>query len=111
MTGATEMNDDIFADISEQVIEVVEAVEVKEVTIDIPEALQVCKMDSNNRREIVDTYKCNKQHGIIPISKAKSKAECLKRIFPKNTYVVVAIIHKVNKFGKVERVFNVLHTY
>lgn len=112
-TGNTEINDDIFAEINE-VVEVVAVIpEVpKEETIDIPEALQVCQLiEGKFRDSIVDTYKCNREHSIVPISKAKNKAECLKRIFPKNTYVVVAVIHKINRFKKIEKVYNILHTY
>ena len=109
-TGQT--NDDIFSEIENTVVETVEVVIPKEETVDIPEALQVCQLiDGKHRDSIVDTYKTNKQHGIIPISKAKSKAEILKRIFPKNTYVVVAVIHKVDKYNRTQRVFNILHTY
>ena len=111
-TNANEMSDmDIFAEINE-VNEVIAEVEtVKEETIDIWKAIQICVLDSNGRREIKDTLQCNQEHDIIPIAPAKKKAEKLKAIFPKDTFMVVAVIHRVNKFKKIDRIYNILHTY
>ena len=106
-----ETNDDIFSEVSESVVLVEKFKEPKIEGIEIPEAYQVCKLDSDGKREIVDTYKVNRVLGIVPILKAKSKAETLKRIFPKNTFVVIEIIHKVTKSNKVFRILNVVGTY
>jgi hypothetical protein len=67
-------------------------VEVKpkfsEEAVFVPLSYQIFSLDSNKRREIVDTYLCDRERGIVPNLKAKKKADLMQKAFPNKTFFV-----------------------
>lgn len=71
------------------------ATELKEIIF--PQAYQIRKTIKKNGQtyeEIVDTYCVNRESGITPVNKAKSKAKKLSEI-TKISHYVVEICHKI----------------
>src|ERR1035437_1405556 len=88
------LNDDLFGDV---LVEVETEVETpKKAKIELPEiivAYQVRRVGVKGFENIIDTFNSDLFNGIFPIIKAEKKANAMKRIFPKDEYVVFAIGH------------------
>ena len=84
--------DDLFD--SEETTPKQEKVSIK--SIEIPVSFQVRKV-SNGKDELIETFMVDKVRGIIPIEKAKRKAQLMKSAFPKDSIYVVEVLHRVVK--------------
>lgn len=76
--------------------------EVQQNITEFPEAYQVMtteKSTSQNgtivREVIVDTFVVDKKKGIVPVGKAKIKAQKMKEAFPDKSFYVVEIVHRI----------------
>lgn len=63
---------------------------------------------SDGKREIIDTYKCDRAKGIIPIGKAKMKAELMKKAFKNKTFFVEQTSSKILPKGRVTTVKSIV---
>lgn len=54
----------------------------------VPLSYQIFSLDNNKRREIVDTYMCDREKGVVPNLKAKKKADLMQKAFPNKTFFV-----------------------
>jgi hypothetical protein len=55
----------------------------------VPLSYQIYKL-ANGRKEVIDTYYCDRVKGIVPTGKAKKKADLMKQAFSKETFYVEA---------------------
>lgn len=96
MPNETELNDNLFDnDVFDETDEKKEVLKKEDAIAELPEAYQVRGTDSQGREEIIDTFKVDRVRGITPIGKAKLKAQAMKRVFPKKTFYVVEIVHRI----------------
>jgi len=65
--------------------------------------------ESTGKREPVDTYKCDRLRGIVPINKAKMKADLMKNAFKNKNFFVVETSSKILPSGKVVTVENIVY--
>lgn len=76
--------------------------EIEEDEICVPLHYQIFTTNDNTptgRKEIVDTYACDRAKGIVPTARAKGKADGMKKCFPKNTYFVLGFYEMVSEKG------------
>lgn len=84
---------DILSNGTEDKKEVSASNEVKEDALYIPKDYQIFSTHNNEatgKREIADTYMCDRKKGIVPNLKARKKADLMKNAFPKKTFFVEA---------------------
>ncbi|HWY34511.1 MAG TPA: hypothetical protein VNX68_07685 [Nitrosopumilaceae archaeon] len=113
-----QIDNELFGDINEllssadtKTVEtvIVEAV-IEEEHILIPLDYKVYSTNSSTgRKEIVDTLKCDRSKGIIPIGKARQKADLMKKVFKTTTFFVLETSSKIFTSGKVVTVENVVY--
>jgi hypothetical protein len=90
----------------------VEVAEEEEEAILIPLDYHIFSTSNNEptgKKEPVDTYYCDKVRGIVPIGKAKIKANLLKQAFKNKTYFVEETATKVFESGKVVTVKTIVY--
>ena len=90
----------------------VKASEFSEDAIYIPLSYQVYTTDNGlaeGKKEIIDTYPCDRIKGIVPTGKAKKKAELMKQAFKTKTFFVLAEYEVVDG-GKTQRTKEVIYT-
>ena len=76
--------------------------EIAEEEICVPLHYQIFTTNDNTptgRKEIVDTYACDRAKGIVPTARAKGKADGMKKCFPKNTYFVMGYYELISEKG------------
>ena len=108
--------DDIFESIdqllpesAETKTETIEVVEAEERHILVPLDFKVYSGDPKGRKEIVDTYKCDRVKGIIPVGKAKIKADRMKMTFKNKNFFVIETASKITESGKVSTVERIVY--
>jgi hypothetical protein len=110
------MLDDIFNEIEKVSADTKSVtVEIKpkfsEEAIYIPLAYQIFHTHNNEptgKREIVDTYLCDREKGIVPNLKAKKKADLMKNALPKKTFFVEAEYTVIDN-GKTIKHLEIIH--
>jgi hypothetical protein len=83
-----EIFDEISADTKSVTVEI--KPKFSEEAVYIPMSYQIFSLDNNKRRDIVDTYLCDRAKGIVPNLKAKKKADLMQKAFPNKTFFVEA---------------------
>jgi len=76
--------------------------EIADEEICVPLHYQIFTTNDNTptgRKEIVDTYACDRAKGIVPTARAKGKADGMKKCFPKNTYFVIGFYEIISEKG------------
>ena len=63
----------------------------------------------NGQREPIDTYKCDRVKNIIPIGKARKKADLMKQAFKNKTFFVEETSSKIFENKKVTTVHKVVY--
>ena len=63
----------------------------------------------NGQREPIDTYKCDRVKNIIPIGKARKKADLMKQAFKNKTFFVEETSSKIYENKKVTTVHKVVY--
>ena len=95
----------IFDSVEETTKEVVvenTKMEIAEDEICVPLHYQIFTTNDNTptgHKEIIDTYACDRAKGIVPTARAKSKADGMKKCFPKNTYFVIGYYELISEKG------------
>jgi hypothetical protein len=68
---------------------------------------------SNNeptgKREIIDTYKCDRIKGIVPSGKARMKADLMKKAFPNKRFFVEETASKIFDNGRLRTVSKIYY--
>ena len=57
--------------------------------------------EPNGKREIIDTYRCDRVRGIIPTGKARIKADLMKKAFATKKFFVEETSSKIFESGRV----------
>lgn len=63
----------------------------------------------NGKRDIVDTYKCDRVKGIVPSGKAKIKADLMKKAFSNKKFFVEETSSKIYDNGRVKTVSKIYY--
>lgn len=79
--------------------------EVKDDAVYIPKTYQIYSThngEATGKREIADTYVCDRKKGIVPNLKARKKADLMKNAFPTKKFFVEAtyVVIEDNKAPK-----------
>lgn len=91
----------------------VEIEEEDENAILVPSAYQVISTVNNlptGKKEVVDTYYCDRVKGIVPIGKARIKADLMHKAFKNKTYFVIEFSSKILSNGKVKTSEKIVYT-
>ena len=92
-------------------IEVVAEVEKEECVL-IPLSYHIFTTHNGElkgKKEPIDTYKCDRVNGIIPIGKARIKADLMKKAFQNKTFFVAETSSKILPNGRVITVENIVY--
>lgn len=93
MTGLFDDNEmEETAEIVEVTKTATAKIEIADDEICVPLHYQIFSTNDNTptgRKDIVDTYVCDRAKGVVPTNRAKGKADGMKKCFPKNTYFVM----------------------
>jgi len=76
--------------------------EITEDEICVPLHYQIFTTNDNTptgRKEIVDTYACDRAKGIVPTARAKGKADGMKKCYPNKTYFVMGYYELISEKG------------
>ena len=65
--------------------------------------------DVKGKREAIDTLVCDRVRGIVPIGKARTKADLMKKAFQNKTFFVAETSSKILPNGKVVTVENIVY--
>ncbi len=112
MINQFENTDDFMSDLGELLTSEVK-VEIKEVKAEeeehilIPLDYQIFSTSNNEptgKREIIDTYRCDRKRGITPSGKARIKADLMKKAFPNKKFFVEETSSKIYDNGRVQTV-------
>lgn len=79
----------------------------------VPNAYQVISTTNNQptgKKEVVDTYYCDRTKGIVPIGKARIKADLMHKAFKNKTYFVIEFSSKILSDGKVKTSEKIVYT-
>lgn len=63
---------------------------------------------ATGKKEIVDTYKCDRIKGIIPINKSITKAKLMKQAFKNKEFFVTETSSKILPNGKIKTVEKII---
>lgn len=78
----------------------------------VPLDYQIYSTSNNQptgKKDIVDTYKCDRTKGIIPSGKARMKADLMKKAFPNKTFFVDETVSKIYESGRVKTVSKIYY--
>ncbi len=115
-------NDDLLSEVSDLLdTEVKPEVKTSTVVIEdedndtilVPTAYQVISTVNNlptGKKEVVDTYYCDRVKGIVPIGKARIKADLMRKAFKNKTYFVIEFSTKILSDGKVKTSEKIVYT-
>jgi hypothetical protein len=96
---------------SEETVEI-KVEKVEEDAILIPLDYRIFSTDNGlptGKREPVDVYKCDRNTGIIPIGKARKKANLMQQAFKDKTFFVSETASKILPNGKITTVENIVY--
>lgn len=65
--------------------------------------------EPNGQREPIDTYKCDRVKGIVPIGKARIKADLMKKAFKNKKFFVEETSSKISESGKTKTVHQIVY--
>lgn len=115
-------NDDLLSEVSDlldtEIKSTTNTVKVEadvedENAILVPSAYQVISTVNNlptGKKEVVDTYYCDRVKGIVPIGKARVKADLMRKAFKNKTYFVIEFSSKILSNGKVKTSEKIVYT-
>lgn len=86
--------------------------EAEEEHILIPLDYQIFSTSNNEptgKREIIDTYRCDRKRGITPSGKARIKADLMKKAFPNKKFFVEETSSKIYNGGRVQTVSKIYY--
>ena len=112
--------DDIFGDLDSLNLDVIcdlnitKSIEVveEENFILVPLDYKIFSTHNNEvsgQREPIDTYKCDRIKGIVPIGKARQKANLMKQAFKNKVFFVEESSSKILESGKVRTVHQIVY--
>ncbi len=107
-----EMDELLSSDIAPETKEETKVEETEEEGIVIPLDYQVFTTNNGEvtgKRELIDTLMCDRKKGIVPIGKARMKADRLKEAFKNKVYFVVENSSKILANGKVITVEKIVY--
>jgi hypothetical protein len=85
--------------------------EVEEESVLIPLDYQIFTTNNGlatGKKEIIDTYKCDRVKGIVPIGKAITKAKLMKQAFKNKEFFVTEASSKILPNGKTKIVEKII---